>query len=446
MGISGKRMMTLLKRLGFERLSTYEGEERAAAILAEEIRAIGVEPHIETFMAPRYTVKKVKLEITAPFYREIEATGCGFSGNAAAEGIEADFAYIEGFDPIDLVDVKGKIVLYAGGMGISAYESLIKAGALGFICTSGSFRDKKSETDLEERTLRDKHIEHGQIPGVTIRVKDALSLLPKHPTRVKLTLEQEEGEAPSRNVLAEIPGTRYPDEVILYTAHYDTVRFSKGYFDNATGSAMVMELLRHYKENPPMRTVRFLFCGSEERGLLGSMAYVKDHEEELNKIRLCINLDMAGPILGREVAAVTGEESLCHALTFYYKVMGYPMSVRQDIYSSDSIPFADKGIPGINFYRSAAPGTSQIHCRYDVIEILSGESLARTTEFVKGFSDRVINAAFFPIEKKMPDNMVEKLDRYLLKKKEGEKDGKKEDEKEGGKKNAGQKDKKTKQN
>ena len=164
--------------------------------------------------------------------------------------------------------------------------------------------------------------------------------------------------------------------------------------------------------------MRFIFCGSEERGLLGSKAYVAAHEEELDKIRLCINLDMAGPILGKEMANVTGEESLCHALSFIYKEVGYPMVVRQDIYSSDSIPFADKGIPGINFFRAASPGTSQIHCRYDVIEILSGESLQKTTNFVKYFSDRVVNAAFFPIDKKMPDNMVEKIDRYLLKKKD----------------------------
>lgn len=421
MPISGKRMMSLLKKLGFERLSTFEGEKKAAAILFEEIRALGIEPHYETFMAPRYTVKNVKLEITSPFYKEIEATGFGFTGNAAKDGLEAEFTYIEGLEPIDLVDVKGKIVLLTGGMGVQGYEKLVKAGAAGFITTSGTFRDRLAETDLEERTLRDKHLEEvGQIPGVTIRVKDALALIPKHPTRVRLTLSQEEGEAESQNVVCEIKGTKYPDEVVIYTAHYDTVRFSKGYFDNSTGSAMVMELIRHYAENPPLRTVRFVFCGSEERGLLGSKAYVAAHEEELEKIRLCINLDMAGPILGREMANVTGEESLCHALTFFYKEQGYPMVVRQDIYSSDSIPFADKGIPGINFFRAAAPGTSQIHCRYDVIEILSAESLAKTTNFVKTFSDRVINAAFFPIERTMPSNMVEKLDKYLMKKKETE--------------------------
>ncbi len=418
MAISGKRMMSLLKTLGFERIATYDSEKKAAEILAEEIKAIGLTPIYETFPVPQYTVTDCSLKITAPFEQEITCTGYGFSGNDAKDGIEADFQYIEGFEPIDLVGVKGKIVLITSGMSISGYEALIKAGAVGFIATSGTFRDKLSETDLDERMLRDKHYEHGKLPGVTIRVKDALSLIPKHPTRVKLTLAQEEGEGLSQNVICEIPGTDYPDEVIVYTAHYDTVRFSKGYFDNSTGSAMVMEMIRHYKENPPKRTVRFIFCGAEERGLYGSKAYVAAHEEELDKIRLCINLDMAGPILGREIANVTGEESLCHALSFIHKEIGYPMVVRQDIYSSDSISFADKGIPGINFFRSAAPGTSQIHCRYDVIEILSAESLAKTTKFIAYFSDRVVNAAFFPIERKMPDNMVEKIDKYLLKKKD----------------------------
>lgn len=418
MPISGKRMMDLVKKLGFERLSTFESETKAAEMLCDEIRAMGLEPTVETFMAPHYEVNEVKLEITEPFYKEITCTGYGFSGNDAKDGIEAEFAYIEGFDPIDLYDVKGKIVFFTGGMGITAYESLIKAGAAGFICTSGTFKDKLADSDLEERTLRDKHTEHGKLPGVTIRMKDALSLIPKHPTRAKITLSQEEGEAESRNVIAEVKGTKYPDEIVVYTAHYDTVPFSKGYFDNSTGTAMVMELLRQYKDNPPMRTVRFIFCGSEERGLLGSKAYVAKHEDELEKIRLCINLDMAGPILGRETANVTGEESLCHALTFYYKEIGYPMTVRQDLYSSDSIPFADKGIPGINFFRQGAGGSYQIHTRYDIIDILSAESLAKTTNFIKSFSDKVLNAAFFPIDRKMPQNMVEKLDKYLLKKKD----------------------------
>lgn len=418
MAISGKRMMSLIKKLGFERLSTYESEKKAAEILCDEVRAIGLEPVVETFTAPRCDITNCALEFTAPFNKTVECTGYGFSGNAAKDGIEAEFQYIEAFEPINLVGVKGKIVMFTGGMSKANYEALIKAGVVGFIGVSGHFRDKNSETDLDERRLRKLYTDCGVIPGVCIRMKDALALIPKHPTRVKITLEQEEGEGESQNVTCEIKGSEFPDEIIVYTAHYDTVRFSKGYFDNSTGTAMVMEMLRHYAENAPKRTVRFVFCGSEEVGLLGSKAYVEAHKDELEKFRLCINLDMAGPILGREMANVMGEESLVHALSFLHKEIGYPMHVQQRLYSSDSIPFSDKGIPAINFYRTAAPGSSQFHTRYDVIEILSGESLAKTTNFVKYFSDRVVNSAFFPIDRKIPQNIVDELDKYLDKKKE----------------------------
>ena len=52
MDISAKRMYDLLKKLNFVRLSTTEGETKAANMIADEIRAIGGEPVIETFKAP----------------------------------------------------------------------------------------------------------------------------------------------------------------------------------------------------------------------------------------------------------------------------------------------------------------------------------------------------------------------------------------------------------
>ena len=234
--------------------------------------------------------------------------------------------------------------------------------------------------------------------------------------KVKLTLAQEEGEADSQNVMVEIPGTEYPDEVIVYTAHYDSVVFSHGMFDNATGTATILEILRYYKENPPKRTLRFIWCGSEERGLLGSKHYVSAHEAELEKIRLCINVDMTGPIFGRDYALVTAEESLCSVITFLYKELGHPMTVMQEICSSDSSPFADKGIPSVNFLRRAANNSSQIHCRYDVIDIISADALERTAKFIVAFSNRVIESKFFPIDKKMPEIMVDKINKYLRKK------------------------------
>lgn len=421
MEISGKRMYNLLKKLNFERLSTTEGEFRGAEIIADEIREAGVEPIFETFMAPHYEIKKVKFEVTEPFHREYEVSGYGFSGNAAKDGIEAEFYYLEAFDEMCLAEVKDKIVFVAGGVGPDGYKKLIKAGAKAFVATSGTWIDKKSETDLDERMLRSIHTDEGVIPGVCIRTADGLRLVASKPQKVKLTLEQEEGEAPSRNIVAEIKGTKFPEEVIVYTAHYDSVVFSHGMFDNATGTATILELLRYFAKHPPMRTLKFIFCGSEERGLLGSKAYVEAHKDELEKYRLCVNIDMTGPLLGYDCVRVTGDVAICHAIDFMKKEIGYATEVRQDIYSSDSIPFADQGIPGINFIRTAAPGTTMVHSRHDVITQVNPEKLARTTGFALEFSKRVVNASYFPIERKMPTEMVEKVNKYLRKKDEAKK-------------------------
>lgn len=417
MDISGKRMYSLLEKLNFVRLSTFEGETKGAGILADEIRALGGEPVIETFKAPRYEIKNVKFEVLEPFCKEYEVTGFGFSGNDAADGIEADFIYLEALEPMDLEMARGKIALITCGLRPDALKKMIDAGILGFIVPNGTFRETKDTLDLEERMLRPIHTENGRLPGVCMRMRDALDMVAAKPRRVRLTLSQDEGEADSRNVITEIRGTEKPDEVVVFTAHYDSVRFSHGMFDNASGSATILELYRHFLNHPPKRTLRFIWCGSEERGLLGSKAYVNTHEDELEKIRLCVNVDMTGPLFGRDEVRVIGEEAVCHAISFLQKEVGHAMNVKQDIYSSDCMPFADKGIPAVNFLRMSAPGSTQIHCRHDTIALVTAESMERTARFIATFCERVVNAAFFPIDKKIPDNMVERVNQYLRKKK-----------------------------
>lgn len=418
MDISAKRMYDLLKKLNFVRLSTTEGETKAANMIADEIRAIGGEPVIETFKAPHYEVKTAKLEVLTPFKKEYEVKGYGFSGNAAKDGIEAELIYVDSFDEINLRSVKGKIVLFSGGINADGFEKLIKAGALALVGMAGDFRDKKGSYDLDERMLRPSMTEKGVLPAVCVHINDAKSMIEKGAKIVRLTLEQEEGEADSRNVIAEIKGTEFPDEVIVYTAHYDSVPFSRGMFDNGTGTVTILEIYRHFMKNPPKRTVRFIWCGSEERGLLGSKAYVTAHEDLLEKIRLCINVDMTGPIFGRDCLRITGEEALIHAVDYMAKEEGFSASVWQDIYSSDGIPFADKGIPAINVLRQAAGGLTCIHCRTDVITQVDAKSMAKTAAFLETISDRFVGATVFPITKKIPDNMVEKVNKYLGKKTE----------------------------
>ena len=413
MDISGQRMYNNLKELNFVRLSTTEGETKAANILCNKIKEMGGSPIIETFKVPTYDVKKVSLEAVEPFNKQYEVTAYGYSGNGAKDTIEADFQYIEGYDELSLRDVKGKVVLLSGNPGADQFEALIKAGAVAFIGIAGYFLDKKGSFDLEERMLRERQLKKGVIPGVCIHINDALSMVEDGVKKVRLTLEQDEYEADSRNVIAEVKGTEFPDEEIVFTSHYDSVVFSKGMFDNGSGTVTNLELLRHYINNPPKRTVKFIFTGSEERGLFGSKAFVRDHEDELEKIKICVNIDMTGVVLGRDYCRVTGEDAIVHSVDYFGKMIGYGITAYQDIYSSDGIPFADKGIPALNFYRSAINGLTNIHCRNDILNRMNPKSLASTCIFIEKYMDLILNAVVFPISKKMPDNMVEKVNKYL---------------------------------
>lgn len=415
MDISGRRMYDFLKKVDYIRLSTTEGEKKGAQVICDELESFGIKPTVEGFKAPKYAIKTVKFEVLEPKYKEYKVSGYGFAGNAAKDGLTADFAYVEEAADIDLIDAKGKIVLLSGGAGYETYERLAKAGIAGFIGVSGNFYDDPSRSDLDERMLRAPHIKHGQIPAVCMRMADAIKLVNSKPSKVKITLEQEEGEGDSQNVIAEIKGTKYPDEVVVYTAHYDSVVFSHGIFDNAAGGAILLELCRHYAKNAPLRTVRFIWCGSEERGLLGSKAYIAAHQDELAKIKLCVNIDLAGPVIGRDTAIVVAEDKLCHMIEYMYKELGHPMNVRQDIYSSDSIPFADAGVPGVNFVRFAAAGAAGCHLRHDNLTPISGDALAYTAQFVEAFSDRTVNAYMFPVGHDIPDDIKKKVDKYLLK-------------------------------
>lgn len=413
MDISGKRMYDTLKELNFVRLSTTDGETKAAQIICDKIKEMGIDAQIETFKVPTYNIKKVSLQALEPFSKTYEVTGYGYSGNDAKDTIEAELAYIEGFDELSLMNVKGKIVLISSNISSDQFELLIKAGAVAFIGISGFFLDKKGSYDVEERMLRERQLKKGVIPGVCIHINDALSLVENNVTKVRLTLEQEQFEADSRNVVAEVKGTMYPDEVVVFTSHFDSVVFSHGMFDNGSGTVNNLELLRHYVKNPPKRTVKFVFTGSEERGLFGSKAYVRDHESELQNIKLCVNVDMTGVVLGRDYARVTGEETIVHSIDFFAKTIGHGITAYQDIYSSDGIPFADVGIPAINFYRSAINGLTQIHCRNDVISRMNPKALASTCIFIEKYMDVVLNSVVFPYARKMPDNMVEKVNKYL---------------------------------
>lgn len=416
MEIYGEREFELLKKIGFTRVAGSEEEKKAAEILKAECESIGVPAIIEPFTIEDADIETATFEILEPFHQAYEVTGYKCAQNTPDGGLTAEFLYVESGQEADLLEAKGKIVLVNGYLRVPLFKRLMKAGVAGIVTMEGTIRDKLDETDLSTRMLRRTLRAFGSVPLVNLRVKDAMDLVRRGASKARIVLKNTVVERTSHNVIATVMGTEKPEEIVSFGSHYDSVPFSKGVFDNGAGSVINMEILRYFKENPPRRTVKFMWYGSEEIGLEGSWAYVKGHKDELKDHLLMINVDVGGPVLGAEHITATAEEKLVSYLEYFIKIGGYSAQVKQGIYSSDSIPFADSGVPGVNFSRDGAPGAAYIHNRYDTLDFLSAEGLVKTTRNVLAFGESVINAKVFPVEKTIPQNMVEEVEKYLYKK------------------------------
>lgn len=408
----------LLKRIGFVRISGSAEEKRTAEMLKEEIESLGIQAEIQPFEVSGHRSLTAVLKSEEKTY---EVTGYGHCAATPKEGITAGFYYMQDLGPVDRKLAEGKIVLVNGFLGYDTYKAIVEAKAVGFITFAGDLRDSIEDTDLATRELRPKLQELGNLPGVHLRVHQAMDLVKENPKQITLIIEQEEFTAQSQNVVCEVKGTQDPKEVIVLTAHYDSVEFSTGVYDNGAGSVILMALLHHFVSNPPKRTLRFIWCGSEERGLLGSHAYVEQHKEALEQVKFVLNVDVAGPVLGQDRVMVMAEESLVSMVDYLAKEVGFSLKVEQNIYSSDAIPFADQGIPGINFTRFGISGTAYIHNRHDTLAFMSKESLEKTYEFILIFAERLINSVVFPVSKEIPEVIVKKVDEYLKKPKKTEK-------------------------
>lgn len=276
--------------------------------------------------------------------------------------------------------------------------------------------ETEEDSDLFTRTIRSTLRAFGNLPAVNIRATDAFELVANGAEKVRLTSINKAKKLTSHNIIATVKGTEVPEEIVSFGGHFDSVEFSTGVYDNGAGSVINMEILRYFLENPPKRTVKFMWYGSEEIGLEGSKAYIRMHEDELKNHVAMINVDVAASVMGADVCRVIGTVAAANHADAFMKRKGFAVDVKQDIYSSDCIPFADKGIPAINFMRFGTPGTAFIHCRNDVIKYLSADSLERTTKFVLGYGEELINSVVFPVERNVPSEMVEKVDNYLFKK------------------------------
>lgn len=137
-----------------------------------------------------------------------------------------------------------------------------------------------------------------KIPVVDISLEDygILYRLVRDGQKPRLRIladSKETGLQPTFNTMATINGSQRPNEYVMLSAHLDSWDGGTGATDNGTGTIVMMEAMRLLKKwyPNPKRTIMAGHWGSEEQGLNGSRAFVKDHPEIVNSIQAVFNHD-----------------------------------------------------------------------------------------------------------------------------------------------------------
>ena len=169
----------------------------------------------------------------------------------------------------------------------------------------------------------------------------------------------------SNNVVAKIPGTKRPDEVIIYTAHWDHLGIGEplhgdsiynGAIDNAAGVAALFEIAKAFQaaQVPSERSIVFLAVTAEEEGLLGSAYYAQHPIYPLNKTVANLNMDAFSAAGATKDVSVVGigqtdiEDYVERSAAKFGRVMkGEHDPTSGGFYRSDHFNFVKVGVPGL---------------------------------------------------------------------------------------------------
>ncbi len=184
--------------------------------------------------------------------------------------------------------------------------------------------------------------------------------------KLSTTMKVEATYNKSHNVIGKITGSKHPDEVIIYTAHWDHLGIGKpdekgdsiynGAYDNASGTAGLLELARAFKsmKTKPERTIVILSVTAEEQGLQGSAYYAQNPIYPADKTLADINIDELNRFDKTKDIVVVGEgqSELEDILKEEAEKMGRYIAYETHpeaghYYRSDHFNFAKAGIPAL---------------------------------------------------------------------------------------------------
>ena len=381
----------IIAKFSHERLSASYAEHEFAEYIEEKCKKTGLKTCRECFGTETYRIKHESLYINGRpiFCKSYYGSGSG--------SVTAPLLYMPNIEEISLSRCDGKIVLLDDRIGVETYRKLVAHGVVGIIARGGGIQLKSGF--LRRGELRFGSPVERLVPCVIIGTEDYISIVKEKNAIAEMSVEMTQHKGKSVNVIADIPGEC--DEQIVLAAHIDSTEQSVGTYDNMSGCISLLKMSEYFSDKKLKRGLRFLWCGSEERGLLGSIAYCRRHASDNKRAVLNVTLDMIGALTGPFVSYACANHESEELLRKFAMDHEQPTEVRYVLRSTDVKPFVAAGVPAVSFSRYANTNVAPIHTEYDTPDAVSVENIIADTEYIASFVEYVANADSFPIPRKI---------------------------------------------
>jgi carboxypeptidase Q len=208
------------------------------------------------------------------------------------------------------------------------------------------------------------------------------------PVRVELSVQNRwlSEDQQAYNTIAELPGGDLKDQVVMLGAHLDSWFGGTGATDNGAGSIVMMEAMRILKTLglAPRRTIRIALWSGEEQGLLGSAAWVKNHQGELDRISAYVNLDNGtGRVRGIWNQSNPAVTPIFEQILSPFRDLGVVAVRKGNTGGTDHLSFDRAGVPGFNFIQDPIEyGTRTHHTDADTYERLVLDDLKQAATVI----------------------------------------------------------------
>lgn len=391
------------------RLSGSAGAAAAVQQVADAMRKLGAKVTLQPVKVPHWVRGEEKAELVGytgqpqGVTQRIVLTALGGSGATPAAGITAPVIVVHNFDELKAykpADVKGKIVLFdvpfdqlmadrglAGpaygqavayrGAGPRMAAEMGAAAALVRAVGGAAYRIPHTGATL----LTDG----GRIPAAAVTIEDSLlikRLSKRGPVTMHLTLTpQTLPDADSFNVIADIPGSAKPDEVVIVSGHLDSWDLATGANDDATGVTSAMEVIHTIKQLglQPKRTIRMVAWMNEENGGRGGRAYAEAQKANAEK-HIAAYEDDNGSGRPFGVKASIGPQSVKYFAPLQAALlpMGAGVFMREDALGTGDLSLLEReGVPSFEPVIDSSDYFNYHHTTADTFDKVNPDNLRR---------------------------------------------------------------------